>query len=127
MNRESTNEDLRQEFNEWARAGRGEGMERGHKPVGEQVLAQLDLYRGAKVLDLGCGNGWAARWIARSANKVIAIGVDVSDEMVEVASRQQQGNESVHYCVAAADRLPFQGGSFSHCFSMESLYYYPDI
>jgi ubiquinone/menaquinone biosynthesis C-methylase UbiE len=127
MKRDSTNEDLRQEFNEWARAGRGDGMERGHKPVGEQALAQLDLYRGAKALDLGCGNGWAARWMAGSEENVIAIGVDVSDEMIEVASRQQDGSHPVYYCVASADRLPFQSGWFSHCFSMESLYYYPNI
>ena len=28
------NEHLRLEFNEWARAGKGESMERGHRPVG---------------------------------------------------------------------------------------------
>ena len=32
-------EQLRTEFNEWARAGKGESMERGHRPVGEQAIA----------------------------------------------------------------------------------------
>ena len=32
-------ENLRLEFNDWACAGRGEGMEKGHRPVGEQAIA----------------------------------------------------------------------------------------
>ena len=32
------NERLRLEFNDWARAGRGAGMEKGHRPVGEQAI-----------------------------------------------------------------------------------------
>jgi hypothetical protein len=30
-------EQLRTEFNEWARAGRGESMEQGHAPVGNAI------------------------------------------------------------------------------------------
>jgi len=41
MNHEPMNQlmddQLRTEFNEWARAGKGDSMERSHRPIGEQA------------------------------------------------------------------------------------------
>src|SRR6266513_899323 len=54
---------LRLEFNDWARAGRGEGMEKGHRPVGEQAIELMAIPSDAQVLDVGCGSGWATRLI----------------------------------------------------------------
>ncbi len=47
------NETLRLEFNEWARAGKGASMERGHRPVGEQAIERMQLPSEAHVLDVG--------------------------------------------------------------------------
>ena len=57
--RQSINEHLRLEFNDWARAGKGESMERGHRPVGEQAIDRMQIPPDARVLDVGCGSGWA--------------------------------------------------------------------
>jgi len=38
-------ERLRLEFNDWARAGRGESMERGHRPTGEQAIDRMQLLK----------------------------------------------------------------------------------
>jgi len=57
-------EQLRTEFNEWARAGKGESMERGHRPVGEQAIARMRVEPNSRVLDVGCGSGWATRLMA---------------------------------------------------------------
>src|SRR5215471_6800424 len=75
-------EQLRTEFNEWARAGKGESMERGHRPVGEQALAQMNVPTDARVLDIGCGSGWASRLLADYAPAGRVTGIDISDEMV---------------------------------------------
>jgi ubiquinone/menaquinone biosynthesis C-methylase UbiE len=114
----------RSEFNEWARAGRAESMERGHSPVGELALALLDWPEDGSALDLGCGSGWAARRMARMMPLGSAVGMDVADEMIRLAGGAKEGNERVKYLVASAERLPFRPGSFTHVFSMESLYYY---
>ncbi|HEU4478538.1 MAG TPA: class I SAM-dependent methyltransferase [Pyrinomonadaceae bacterium] len=123
----SADEQLRVEFNEWAREGKGDSMERGHRPVGEQAIARMNVSREAMVLDVGCGSGWAARLIAEQANKGHVIGIDVSDEMVRVAREQSSSVANVEFQVASAEKLPFPNNTFTHAFSMESLYYYADI
>jgi ubiquinone/menaquinone biosynthesis C-methylase UbiE len=121
----SADEQLRVEFNEWALAGKGDSMERGHRPVGAQAINRMNVSAEAKVLDVGCGSGWAARLLAQDAKHVI--GIDVSDEMIRVAREQSTDFANVEYQVASAENLPFPDNTFTHAFSMESLYYYADI
>ena len=120
-------ERLRTEFNEWARAGKGESMERGHRPVGEQGIALMNLSPTARVLDLGCGSGWATRLMAEKAKDGRVVGIDISDEMVQLARDSSLSFHNVEYHVASAERLPFADREFTHAFSMESLYYYEDM
>jgi arsenite methyltransferase len=120
-------ERLRTEFNEWARAGKGESMERGHRPVGEQAIGAMKISSDARVLDVGCGSGWATRLIAQLASSGRVVGIDISDEMVQLARETSSGFSNVEFHVASAERLPFGAGEFTHAFSMESLYYYEDM
>jgi ubiquinone/menaquinone biosynthesis C-methylase UbiE len=121
------NEHLRLEFNDWARAGKGESMELGHRPVGEQAIARMQIPAEARVLDVGCGSGWAARLMAEQAREGSVVGIDVSDEMISVARRESAGYSNLDFQVASAEQLPFADAEFTHAFSMESLYYYVDI
>jgi SAM-dependent methyltransferase len=120
-------ERLRLEFNEWALAGRGEGMEKGHRPVGEQALRLMGVPADARVLDVGCGSGWATRLLAESAVNGDVVGIDISDEMIRVARESSQAFSNVEFQVASAEQLPFRDGEFTHAFSMESLYYYTNM
>jgi SAM-dependent methyltransferase len=119
-------ERLRIEFNDWARAGRGESMERGHRPVGEQAIARMALPSDARVLDVGCGSGWATRLLAERAEKGRVVGIDISDEMIAIARESSERFRNIEFQVASAEQLPFQSLEFTHAFSMESLYYYND-
>jgi ubiquinone/menaquinone biosynthesis C-methylase UbiE len=120
-------EQLRTEFNEWARAGKGESMERGHRPVGEQAIAHMGIGSDSRVLDVGCGSGWATRLLADYAFDGRVTGIDISDEMVELARASSPDHANVDFQVASAEQLPFTNDEFTHAFSMESLYYYRDI
>lgn len=118
---------LRLEFNDWARAGRGEGMEKGHRPVGEQAIELMALPSTARVLDVGCGNGWATRLMAEKARDGRVAGIDIADEMIRLARETSVSLSNVEFRVTSAEKLPFLDGEFTHAFSMESLYYYADI
>jgi ubiquinone/menaquinone biosynthesis C-methylase UbiE len=120
-------EQLRTEFNEWARAGKGASMEKGHRPVGEQAIAGMRVPPDARVLDVGCGSGWASRLLAGIAVDGHVMGIDISDEMIDLARETSRSFGNVQFRVASAEALPFADDEFTHAFSMESLYYYRDI
>ena len=123
---QSANERLRREFNDWAEAGRGPSMEKGHRPIGEQAIELMSLPADARVLDIGCGNGWAARLMAQRAPLGRVVGIDISDVMIELASESSSAS-NIEFREASAEKLPFAEEEFSHAFSMESLYYYADL
>ena len=120
-------EQLRTEFNEWARAGKGEGMEKGHGPVGKQAIQLMRVPADARVLDVGCGSGWATRLLAGFAINGQVTGIDISDEMIRVARESSRSLPNVDFEIASAEQLPFPDHEFTHAFSMESLYYYRNI
>lgn len=122
-----TEEALRLEFNEWANAGRAEGMERGHRPVGEQAIEKMAIPVDARVLDIGCGSGWASRLISRKAPRGRVVGIDISDGMIRIARESSREFPNIEFKVASAENLPFTNDEFTHAFSMESLYYYVDM
>lgn len=120
-------EQLRTEFNEWAQAGKGESMEKGHGPVGKQAIQLMRVPADARVLDVGCGSGWATRLLAGYAKNGQVTGIDISDEMIRVARESSGAFPNTDFELASAEQLPFADNEFTHAFSMESLYYYADI
>ena len=122
---------LRDEFNRWAEDGRGDEMENHHLNITEQTVRQMDLCSGERVLDLGCGTGWATRLLARIVGEGPdgfgqVIGLDVSDEMIRRARTHSKDFENVMYVVGSADRIPWEENYFDKVLSVESFYYYPD-
>lgn len=117
----------RREFNRWATAGRGEGMIEGHIDVTEQIIEEMDLRPSDRALDLGCGIGWATRMIAAHVPRGVAVGVDLSDEMIGRARNHDSNPSNIFFFASAAAALPFNTGYFNKLLSIESLYYYPDI
>src|SRR6266404_1867575 len=124
---DDAHDQLRTEFNEWARAGKGESMERGHRPVGQQAIELMGVPADARVLEVGCGSGWATRLLAEYAVNGRVTGVDISDEMIRLARESSLLFPNVDYQMASAEKLPFADGEFTHAFSMESLYYYANL
>src|SRR5438445_11201272 len=102
-----SHDQLRTEFNEWARAGKGESMERGHRPVGEQAIARMNVGSNARVLDAGCGSGWATRLLAGFAINGHVTGIDISDEMIRMAREASQSYANVDFEIASAEKMHF--------------------
>ena len=127
-------EKLQLEFNRWAEEGRGEEMERHHLPITEPVVRMMALKPGDRVLDLGCGAGWATRLLARivaaeksnAHNDGLVLGVDISDEMIRRATENSRDLSNVRYLVGSAEQIPSEANFFHKVLSVESFYYYPD-
>lgn len=117
---------VREEFNQWAEAGRGEEMEDHHLPIVAPVLPLMDLKPGDHVLDLGCGSGWLCRRIARLVPKGHVLGVDIAAEMLRRAEAASRQYSNLNFKEGAADRIPCESDSVDKIISVESSYYWPD-
>lgn len=120
------NNRLREEFNRWAEAGRGEGMEPDHLPITLPMLEKMGLAAADNVLDVGCGSGWLARRLARRVPEGCVVGMDVSDEMIRVARRTSLDFENILYATGEVGEIPWEANFFNHAISVESAYYWPE-
>jgi len=126
MMTESNTENLREEFNRWAEAGRGEGMEQDHLPITLPVLEKMQLAPTDNVLDVGCGSGWLSRRLAQLLPEGSVVGMDISDEMIRIARRNSVEHDNLLYMTGEVAEIPWQASFFTHAISVESSYYWPD-
>src|SRR5499427_189785 len=122
---------LQHEFNLWAERGEGPRMENHHLDITEKTMRLMKLRPGERVLDLGCGSGWATRLLARLVGDGPqgfgqVVGLDISDEMVRQARAGSKDFENVMFVVGSAAQVPWEENFFDKVLSVESFYYYPD-
>ncbi|HEV3228685.1 MAG TPA: class I SAM-dependent methyltransferase [Solirubrobacteraceae bacterium] len=81
--------------------------------------------RRGPALDFGCGVGRQARVLAEHFDEVV--GVDISEEMIRLARRLNEGIEGLRFCVnASADLRAMQGEAFDFVYSQLVLQHLPD-
>ncbi|MDA4130553.1 MAG: methyltransferase domain-containing protein, partial [Thaumarchaeota archaeon] len=98
---------------------------RASKPI---ILEGLQLRRGARVLDAGCGPGSDAFEIARIVgNTGKVVGIDVSEVMInEARKRASNLGLPVEFEVGDAQHLRFEDNSFDACRTERMLMHVPD-
>ena len=122
-----THEKIAETFDEWAASGRADGMEVRHGDVARQVLEAMEVRPGMQLLDVGCGTGWATRILGKKAPGAQAVGIDVSPGMIAKAEELSDWTSRARYERMTFDSIDFPDGRFDRVFSMEALYYAPDL
>jgi len=117
---------LREEFNRWAEAGRGEEMQHDHWPITKPVLELMQIAPAHNILDLGCGAGWLSRILAKSVPEGRAVGMDISDEMIRHARRASVEFANLVFILGEVNEIPWESNFFQRVISVESSYYWPD-
>lgn len=104
----------------------GEQVRRGYDTYRERINnpALFDLIgslSGREVLDLGCGEGYNTRLLARGARRTV--GVDISPEMIALARQaEEEAPLGIRYHVASFSNLSiFAEGSFDLAVSSMAL------
>lgn len=121
-----SNDALREEFNRWAEAGRGAGMEQDHLPIALPVLAKMRFAPTDTVLDVGCGSGWLSWRVAKLVPEGRVVGMDISDEMIRIARRSSADQHNLLFVVGEIGEIPWDANIFTRAISVESAYYWPD-
>ena len=116
---------VRKTFDKWAQNGRAELMEIEHGGNVLKFLQTISFDKPFTFLDVGCGNGWVVRKIAKEKNCKKAIGIDKSKKMILEAIKKAslKNEEFIHTDI---ESLKYRG-KFDFIFSMESLYYTDSI
>lgn len=89
--------------------------EKDYNKIGMTNPAMFEILgniRGKKILDLGCGEGYNSRLMARKGAEVI--GVDFSDKMINLAIKLEQKNKQgiTYYVLDAANLYLFNNNTF---------------
>jgi ubiquinone/menaquinone biosynthesis C-methylase UbiE len=125
MNTTTRDEQLRAEFNQWARDGHGEAMERHHFRIAQKTIQRMQLAPQERILELGCGDGWACRLLSRLLQpESRLVGMDISDEMIRQARNRSGDFENVSFLWGSAEAIPWEDDFFSKAWAIESFYYY---
>lgn len=82
--------------------------------------------RGRALLEVGCGRGGGAAWMATTLGAARVTAVDLSEENVAACRRQFGELPGLRFEVGDAERLPFDDASFDLVVNVESSHCYPD-
>lgn len=94
-------------------------------PEWPAIRAILPDLEGRRVLDLGCGFGWAARWM-RSQGAVSVLGVDLSRNMIARAKADTL-DPAIEYRIADIETLDLPEGAYDLVFSALAFHYIRDF
>jgi len=85
------------------------------------IRALLPDLGGKRVVDLGCGFGWFARW-ARQHGAAHVLGLDLSENMIGRA-RTDTHDAGIEYAIADLEQLELPKSSFDFAYSSLALHY----
>ncbi|WP_254565884.1 methyltransferase domain-containing protein [Oscillatoria sp. HE19RPO] len=93
----------------------------------EYMLTRTQITSQSRVLDVGCGNGNTAIWLARQTGCEV-VGIDISAGCIERCRQQSEEEPSLrlHFERGSATDLPFESGSFTHVWSQAALFHLAD-
>ena len=94
-------------------------------PEWPAVRALIPDLTGRRVLDLGCGFGWTARWM-RERGAASVLGLDLSETMLARA-RADTADPAIQYRAADLEGLDLPDDAFDFAFSALAFHYVRDF
>ncbi len=101
----------------------------GDEPFGhglyEHVAGARDL-AGQEVLEIGCGRGGGAAFVARRFDVGRLTGLDFSEKSIAYC-REHHRDPRLRFVAGDAEQLPFSAGFFDAVLNVESSHCYPSV
>ena len=92
------------------------------------AIDALGLRPDSRVLDVGCGTGFAVRQVATRVGAGRACGIDISPAMIEQARARvpQALAARIEFREASSSSIPYENGAFTHILCTNSFHHYPE-
>jgi SAM-dependent methyltransferase len=94
-------------------------------PEWPAIRAMLPTLTGKRVADLGCGFGWASRWM-RAQGAVSVLGLDLSQNMIARA-KADTSDPAIEYRIADLGTLELPEAAFDLVYSALTFHYVEDF
>lgn len=94
-------------------------------PEWPAIRAMLPDLTNKRIVDLGCGFGWFARW-ARQHGAASVLGVDVSEKMIARA-KAETSDSSIVYLLADLETHDLPPAAFDFAYSALTFHYIEDF
>lgn len=108
----------------------GEKMVKQHVPETLWTIKLLKLQKDEKILELGCGAGYAIKLLLEQSSVNQVVGLDASKSVLQSATIRNQKeirNGKVKLIQGNVNNLAFQDGSFTKVFSIHSIYFWDNL
>lgn len=108
---------------------KGESFVQSQINLTDYCLSKLSALNNKRILDIGCGNGVQALYIAKSYKPELLTGIDLNSTNIEIASTEKQkaGIHGVLFQVDDAQNLKsLEDESYDTVINIESAFHYPD-
>ncbi|MFS0777553.1 class I SAM-dependent methyltransferase [Neobacillus sp. 3P2-tot-E-2] len=108
----------------------GEKMVRQHKTETNWSLELMNVQQGDRILELGCGAGYAIKLIVKKELAEVIVGLDISPTIIQSAgirNKKAINEKTVKLVQANFKKLPFYNDSFNTVFSIQTIYFWTDI
>ena len=113
-------------WDKWADTIDGKGWRYEFLRKSQAKLVEiLGLKQGVRLLDVGCGTGWALRRASERVNdNGLFYGVDLSPKMIERARLNFEGRGNFRFVVANAESIPLDENFFDTIICTNSFHHY---
>ena len=108
----------------------GEKMIRQHKPETLWTIEKLQLQENERILEIGCGAGFALKQIASLKGEHTLTGLDLSDTLLQSAALRNKKairQKQLALVHGRVEEMPFPHEQFTAVFSIHSVYFWEDL
>jgi ubiquinone/menaquinone biosynthesis C-methylase UbiE len=119
--------DTKASYDTWhARQAQGESIKKSFDPWHQTVARRLPDLNAKNVLEVGCGRGDFAIWLAQKFPMAAITAVDFSNKAIEIATaRSKEMNAGVSFQVEDAENLRLSDRAFDQVISCECMEHVP--
>lgn len=108
----------------------GEKMVRQHKTETNWSLELMNVQKGDRILELGCGAGFAIKLILEKDLAEEIVGLDISPTIIrsaKIRNKKAINEKRAKLVQADFNKLPFHNENFNTVFSIQTIYFWTDI